>query len=241
VWGDPGRQAKERSRAGGTRGGLLPDALASRPIMAVSSVFSSRPAWLVCACLLLAPLARAEAPASPPPASAAAPAPSAEPSKAPAPAAAQPPSTDEFGALPPGMEEEPESLGWMLTRTLLLFGAVVASIYLTLNVGLRKLMGLQGVPAGRPSVVSVLERIPLDQRRSLFVLKAADEYLLVGGGESGLQLLSKLDTTAVERIRSERPPAHVISLSPFLQKLLARREATQPGATQPSGTEPPGA
>ena len=221
--------------------------------MAVSSVFPPRPAWLVCACLLLAPLARAEAPASTAqPASAAAPAPSAEPQKSPAPtaqaatpvqAAAQPPATDEFGApMPsPGLEEEPESLGWMLTRTLLLFGAVVASIYLTLNVGLRKLMGLQGVPAGRPSVVSVLERIPLDQRRTLFVLKAADEYLLVGGGESGLQLLSKLDTAAVERIRSERPPANVISLSPFLQKLLARRDATQPGATQPSGTEPPGA
>jgi len=226
--------------------------------MAVSSVFPPRPAWLVCACLLLAPLARAEAPASSaPPASAGAPAPSAEPQKSPAPAAqaatpvqaaAQPPApqqpaTDEFGAPtpPPGMEEEPESLGWMLTRTLLLFGAVVASIYLTLNVGLRKLMGLQGVPTGRPSVVSVLERVPLDQRRTLFVLKAADEYLLVGGGESGLQLLSKLDTAAVERIRSERPPANVISLSPFLQKLLARRDATQPGATQPSGTEPPGA
>jgi flagellar protein FliO/FliZ len=220
--------------------------------MAVSSVFPPRPAWLVCACLLLAPLARAEAPASnAQPASADAHAPSAEPQKSPAPtaqaatpvqAAAQPPATDEFGApMPPGLEEEPESLGWMLTRTLLVFGAVVASIYLTLNVGLRKLMGLQGVPAGRPSVVSVLERIPLDQRRTLFVLKAADEYLLVGGGESGLQLLSKLDNAAVERIRSERPPANVISLSPFLQKLLARRDATQPGATQPSGTEPPGA
>jgi flagellar biogenesis protein FliO len=208
--------------------------------MAVSSVFPPRPVWLVCACVLLAPLARAEAPASnAAPASAATPA-QAAPA---APAAPQPPSVDEFGAPspPPGLEEEPESLGWMLTRTLLMFGAVVASIYLTLNVGLRKLMGLQGVPAGRPSVVSVLERVPLDQRRTLFVLKAADEYLLVGGGESGLQLLSKLDTAAVERIRSERPPANVISLSPFLQKLLARREATQPGVTQPSGTEPPGA
>ena len=206
--------------------------------MAVSSVFPPRPAWLVCACLLLVPLARAEAPAaSAPPASAGVHAASAEPSKP------QPPATDELGAPfpPPGLEEEPESLGWMLTRTLLLFGAVVASIYLTLNVGLRKLMGLQGVPAGRPSVVSVLERVPLDQRRTLFVLKAADEYLLVGGGESGLQLLSKLDTAAVERIRSERPPSNVISLSPFLQKLLARRDATPPGATQPSGTEPPGA
>lgn len=211
--------------------------------MAVSSVFSSGPAWLVCACVLLAPLARAETPAaSAPPASTDAGAPSAEPVRLPA-AAPHGLSNEELGApsLPPGLEEEPESLGWMLTRTLLLFGAVVASIYLTLNVGLRKLMGLRGVPAGRPSVVSVLERVPLDQRRTLFVLKAADEYLLVGGGESGLQLLSKLDAEAVERIRSEHPPANVISLSPFLQKLLARRDATPPGATQPSGTEPPGA
>jgi flagellar biogenesis protein FliO len=145
----------------------------------------------------------------------------------------------DVASLPPGMQEEPESLGWMLTRTLLLFGGVLASIYLTLNVGLRKLMGLQGVPMGRPSVVSVLERVPLDQRRTLFVLKAADEYLLVGGGESGLQLLSKLDTEAVERIRSERPPAKVVSLSPFLQKLLARRDATPSGAPQPTGTLPP--
>ena len=240
MWGDPGRQARERGRAAAARGGLLPDALASRPTMAVSSVFPPRPVWLVCACVLLAPLARADAPASSAP-----PAQAATPAQA-APAAPRPPSVEDFGVPsqpPAGLEEEPESLGWMLTRTLLLFGAVVASIYLTLNVGLRKLMGLQGVPAGRPSVVSVLERVPLDQRRTLFVLKAADEYLLVGGGESGLQLLSKLDTAAVERIRSETPPSNVISLSPFLQKLLARRDAPQQGttATQPSGTEPPGA
>jgi flagellar biogenesis protein FliO len=137
--------------------------------------------------------------------------------------------------------EEPESLGWMLLRTVLLFGLVVLSIYLTLNVGLRRLMGLQGVPMGRPSVVSVVERVPLDQRRTLFVLKAADEYLLVGGGESGLQLLSKLDSESVERIRAERPPAPVVPLSPFLQKLLARREASSGSTPQPSSSQPPSA
>ncbi|QRK04576.1 flagellar biosynthetic protein FliO [Archangium violaceum] len=207
--------------------------------MAVSPVLPSRPALLVCACVLLAPLARAQAPApgaQPPAAAEVAPA---QPS--PSPASATPPSSFEEPSLTDGMKEEPESLGWMLTRTLLLFGAVLASIYLTLNVGLRKLMGLQGMPVGRPSVVSVVERVALDQRRTLFVLKAADEYLLVGGGEAGLQLLSKLDTEAVERIRSERPPANVVPLSPFLKKLLARRDATQQGATQPSGTRPPGA
>jgi flagellar biogenesis protein FliO len=126
-------------------------------------------------------------------------------------------------------DAEPESLGWVLVRTLLLLGAVVLSIYLTLNVGLRKLMGLQG-PAGRSqSLVSVVERVPLDQRRTLFVLKAADEYLLVGSGEGGLQLLSKLDTQAVDRIQAERPkPTNVVPLSPFLQKLLSRRTGSTP-------------
>jgi flagellar biogenesis protein FliO len=124
--------------------------------------------------------------------------------------------------------EEPESLGWTLVRTLLLLLAVLGCVYLTLNVGLRRLMGLQGVSAGRQSLVTVVERVPLDQRRTLFVLKAADEYLLVGGGEAGLQLLSKLDTQAVERIRADRPPANVVPLSPFLQKLLSRRTGSTP-------------
>jgi len=131
-------------------------------------------------------------------------------------------------------EAEPESLGWTLIRTLLVLGAVVASIYLTLNVGLRRLMGLQTVAAGRQPLVSIVERLPLDQRRSLFVVKAADEYLLVGGGEAGLQLLSKLDSEAVERIRAQRPQTNVVPLSPFLQKLLSRRSGGSP-------SQPPGA
>ncbi len=221
--------------------------------MAVSHLPLLRPGLWVCSWLVLAPhLAAAQAPVTPPesapaPAAKAAPAPSPAPTAAPAavagpsaapaaPAAAAPSATPAPGTsadvgepVPPGMEEEPESLGWTLVRTLFVLGAVVASIYLTLNVGLRRLMGLQGAATGRPSLVSVVERVPLDQRRTLFVLKAADEYLLVGGGEQGLQLLSKLDPAAVERLRSERPAAPVVPLTPFLQKLLSRRT----GSSQP--------
>ena len=132
-------------------------------------------------------------------------------------------------------EAEPDSLGWTLLRTLLVLGAVLASIYLTLNVGLRRLMGLQAMSAGRQPLVSVVERLPLDQRRALFVVKAADEYLLVGGGEAGLQLLSKLDSEAVERIRAQRPQTNVVPLSPFLQKLLSRRTSGSP--SQPPASE----
>lgn len=225
-----------------------PNGLASPSDMAVFLFSKPRLALLACALLLLAPtLAGAQAQAPTPP-EASAPAPSAPPSEPPLAPTAQPgvqptaqptaqpvaqPAAQPASELPDPFAtteaiEEPENLGWTLVRTLLLLGAVVVSIYLTLNVGLRRLMGLQNVGVGRQSVVTVLERVPLDQRRTLFVLKAADEYLLVGGGEGGLQLLSKLDTQAVERIRAESPKANVIPLSPFLQKLLSRRTGSQP-------------
>ena len=219
--------------------------------MAVSSVFSARSALLVCACMLLAPLARAGALEAPPAATApSAPVPPSAPSisqtTAPELSLEPHPLEPHPGPAPtPSVagepEEQSESVAWMLTRTLLVFGGVVAFIYLSLNVGLRKLMGVQGVGLGRPSVVSVVERVMLDQRRMLFVLKAGDEYLLVGGGENGLQMLSKLDTQAVERIRAAPPAPPLASMTPFLKKLLARRADPPPGVTQPSGAPPPGA
>ncbi|RKG73130.1 hypothetical protein D7W79_26425 [Corallococcus exercitus] len=218
--------------------------------MAVLGLSSSR-LLLGAALLFASPAVLAQAPAaSTPDASVAAPAPAPEVAapeavKQAAPAVA-PHSGDgaarakrhadeldrELGVAEPEAAEEQESLGWVVVRTVALLGAVIAAIYLTLNVGLRRLMGLQGVPVGKASVVSVMERIPLDQRRTLFVLKAADEYLLVGGGEGGVQLVSKLDRDAVERIRAARPPSSPVSLSPFLQKLLSRRTG---GTTPPPG------
>lgn len=121
-----------------------------------------------------------------------------------------------------GAENDAElSMGWTLLRTLMVLGIVVMSIYVSLNWGLRKMLGIKA-PSFGGSVVSVIERVPLDQRRSLFVVKAANEYLLVGGGDQALGLISKLDTAEVEKLRAEKPAA-ALTLSPFLQKLLARK------------------
>ncbi|MGE6762473.1 flagellar biosynthetic protein FliO [Corallococcus interemptor] len=218
--------------------------------MAVLGLSSSR-LLLGAALLFASPAVLAQAPAaSTPDASVAAPALEAAPAPATVQAPAQAPASAatgdgaarakrhadeldrELGMAEPEADAAQESLGWVVVRTVALLGAVLAAIYLTLNVGLRRLMGLQGVPVGKASVVSVMERIPLDQRRTLFVLKAADEYLLVGGGEGGVQLVSKLDRDAVERIRAARPPSSPVSLSPFLQKLLSRRTG---GTTPPPG------
>jgi flagellar protein FliO/FliZ len=191
---------------------------------------------LLGAALVFAPAAsRAQAPSTPAPQ--AAPAVQAAPTPAvQATPRAEPAWEDPTLEQPAEAGEEQESLGWTLFRTLMLLGAVVAAIYLTLNVGLRRLMGLQGTALGRQPLVSVVERLTLDPKRSLFVVKAADEYLLVGGGEGGLQLLSKLDPEAVARIREQqqRPPSSVVPMSPFLQKLLSRR-------TGGSQSQPPSA
>ena len=136
----------------------------------------------------------------------------------------------------PDASAEGLGLGGALLRMILVLGVVIALIYLTLNFGLRRLMGVQGFAAGRARIVSVVERIPLDQRRSMFVVKAAGEYLLVGAGEAQLSLIARLDTETVERIEKELREAQTRSpqLSPFLQKLLTRRNDAKPPPPPPS-------
>jgi flagellar protein FliO/FliZ len=133
---------------------------------------------------------------------------------------------------PPGLAGdtgvEDLSLGWTLLRTMIVLGMVVALAWLTLNVGLRKLLGIR--PVVGTSMVTVLERVPLDQRRSLFVVEAAGEVLLIGGSDNSLTLLSKLDRAEVDRIRAARAAGQPVQLSPFLQKLLGRKDAPPPPA-----------
>lgn len=112
------------------------------------------------------------------------------------------------------------NLGWTLARTALVLGIVVSLIYLTLNVGLRKLLGIK--PATSHGLVTVLERVTLDQKRALFVVRAGSEVLLLGGSDSNLELITKLDPAEVERLQSQ--PAAPLTMSPLLQKLLGARK-----------------
>jgi flagellar protein FliO/FliZ len=124
----------------------------------------------------------------------------------------------------PESPEQQESFGLALVKLVLMLGLVLALVYLVLNRGLRKVMGIQGLPIGRSTLVKVIERVPLEPRVSMYVVKAANEYLLVGRTEQGLALLSKLSAEDVERLQQERPKPQ---LSPFLQKLLARRGSNE--------------
>ncbi len=154
----------------------------------------------------------------------------AEAAPAPAVAPAAPVVAAPTPSIPPAdvpdevLKETDESMGFLLFRTLIVLGMVVMMAYITLNWGLRRVLGLKA-PSMGGNVVTVLERVPLDQRHTLFVVKAASEYLLVGGADGSLGLISKLDTAEVDKLRAEQPPP--LTLSPFLQKLLARKGASK--------------
>lgn len=128
-------------------------------------------------------------------------------------------------------ERDERSLGSLAFQTFLALGIVILLVYLTLNYGLRRMMGLRPIAfGGRARLVDVVERIPLDQKKAMYVVKAAGEYLLVGGTEGGLNLISKLDGEAVAQVQRDNAAAAASAapVSPFLQKLLSRRDGTPP-------------
>ncbi len=88
----------------------------------------------------------------------------------------------------------PGGYGIALLQTLLALGAVCILAWVVLRWSARR--GL-GVGRGR---VRVLERVPLDGRRSLYLIEVGARVLLVGAGEGGAPaLLAELDP-------SELPP-----------------------------------
>lgn len=123
------------------------------------------------------------------------------------------------------LRESDTDLGWSLVRTFVVLGLVIGLAWLTLNVGLRRLMGL-GPAAGRRGIVTVVERVPLDQKRILYVVRAGDEVLLLGGSDLSVTFLTKLDAKVIEE--SAPKSSGQVSLSPFLQKLLGKKDAPPP-------------
>jgi flagellar protein FliO/FliZ len=89
------------------------------------------------------------------------------------------------GALPGGY-------GWYLLQTLLALAAVCALAWVVLRWGVRRLYG--GASSGR---VRVLERVPLDPRRSLYLVEVGGKVLLLGAGDGPMTTLAEVDPNAL--------------------------------------------
>jgi flagellar protein FliO/FliZ len=201
----------------------------------------------VCLALTVSTAARAQEktlPASLVPAPAAAPtvpAPAPVPAAAPVaiPAAPEPgfqvdrPGVDDLKDSGPEMATG--SLVGALFKMLLVLALVLALVYVTLNWGLRKLMRISPT---RQAVVKVHERIPLDAKKIVYLVEAADEYLLLGAGEREVSLLTRLDTERTRALlakKAERAASALPAGKPFWDRLLVK-PPPKPGPEGPSGS-----
>jgi flagellar biogenesis protein FliO len=77
---------------------------------------------------------------------------------------------------------------WEMVRTLLALAGVCLLAWVVLRMLAQRGFG-RALPRGGPSRVEVLERVPLDARRALYVVRADGRVLLLGLGESGAPVL----------------------------------------------------
>ncbi len=133
------------------------------------------------------------------------------------------------GAAPRDAGEQPEGMGLLLVKMVLGLGVTLGAIYLSLAYVARR---LQQLPGSRGTVVKVVERLPLEPRRTLFVIEAAGEYLLVGAGEGPMSLIAKLDAEKARAMMAQAREAGAGAPRPFWLRLLSGR----PGSSS-SGNE----
>ncbi len=92
-----------------------------------------------------------------------------------------------------------------MLRTLLALAGVCLLAWGLLRVLARRGWGRPFARAG--SLVEVIERVPLDARRALYVVRAGGRVLLVGVGESGApSLVAELDPGLARAAQPATPP-----------------------------------
>src|SRR6187551_1537457 len=107
------------------------------------------------------------------------------------------------------------SYGDLLVTSLLVLGAVCIAAFVAVRVFGR----LLATGRARGShLLDVVARVPLEPRRSLYVVEVADKTLLVGTSEMGLSVLSELDRDEVHSRLVERP-----TFGELVRQALTRR------------------
>jgi flagellar protein FliO/FliZ len=117
------------------------------------------------------------------------------------------------------LQEAPSMAGAVL-QMIFVLGAVCLLAYLLLGKVMPRLLRMP-MPGQRSRLMRVVERLPVDQRRSILLVAVGEEYFLVGASEGGLHLISRMDA---ERIRRDGAgaPAEPAGLSRFAEAVSGR-------------------
>jgi flagellar protein FliO/FliZ len=107
---------------------------------------------------------------------------------------------------------------------LLALGGVLVLAYVTLKIGLPRMFGMQRSSRGP---IQVVARYPLEPKKTLYLVKAGSQYLLIGTSENNDQYLAALaPENAAEMLESvslEQPPRK--DFRQFLQRFQKSEES----------------
>lgn len=98
-----------------------------------------------------------------------------------------------------GAERPSASFAGKVLQMAIALGAICALAYVLLGKGLPWLMQLspaarRNLSGSRPrGVIEVVDRLPLDPKRTLYVVKMKSSYFLVGASDQGLSLISRVE------------------------------------------------
>lgn len=119
----------------------------------------------------------------------------------------------------------------LMTSLLVLVGVAVAAFVIVKVVG--RFLATGGVRGAH--VLDVVARVPLEPRRSLYVVEVAGKTLLVGTSEMGLNVLSELDGAEVRaRVVPRQSFAELVRAAWARRRSPAGRGESAP-ATEDSG------
>lgn len=106
-------------------------------------------------------------------------------------------------------------------RFFLVLGGILVLAYVTLRFWLPR---LAGVPRPGAGPIQVVARYAIEPRKSLYIVKTAGEYLLIGVTEQGINLLKSLDAAAVEANVAVTGGAPSRDFASFLKSWSKRRD-----------------
>lgn len=147
----------------------------------------------------------------------------------------EPPAAQTPGVAPPSTydlketgedvtdQPQPEEINWgmQLVKTVIALLIVVGLIYFVFKVGLARLLGYATTARGDKSL-KVVDRLQLDARHAIFLVELGPgKRLLLGTGERGVQVLSRLGANGL-------PAKNAESFESVLGKTAAGAVVTMP-------------
>lgn len=115
--------------------------------------------------------------------------------------------------------------GGALLEMFFVLSLVCLLVYLLLGKLLPRLMRVPQPTAPR-GLMKVVDRLALDQRRSILVISVGQDYFLVGASEGGIHLISRLDTEALAPALESASRPSGLGLERWATSLLNRSKET---------------